>query len=63
MAADSSSPWIIRQRLVIDAGGACHASGYIRAVPKVALGGFLDVTRHLDPVRWPSTDRPIEPTP
>lgn len=25
---------IIRQRLVIDTGGACYASGYIRAVPR-----------------------------
>ena len=47
---------IIRQRLVVDTGGACYASGYIRAVPKVAAGGFLDVTGHLDPVRWPATD-------
>lgn len=47
---------IIRQRLVIDAGGACYASGYIRAVPKVADGGFLDVAGHLNPVRWPAAD-------
>lgn len=47
---------IIRQRLVIDNGGACYASGYIRAVPKVAAGGFLDVTGHLSPVRWPAAD-------
>lgn len=45
---------IIRQRLVVDTGGGCHASGYIRAVPKVAEGGFLDVTGHLNPVRWPA---------
>lgn len=47
---------IIRQRLVIDTGGACHASGYIRTVPKVAEGGFLDVTGHLDPVGCPPGD-------
>lgn len=47
---------IIRQRLVVDIGGACYASGHIRAVPKVAAGGFLDVTGHLDPVRWPAAD-------
>lgn len=29
---------IIRQRLVVDTGGELHASGYIRAVPKVAEG-------------------------
>jgi hypothetical protein len=34
-------------------GGICHASGYIRAVLKVAEGGFLDMTGHLSPVRWP----------
>lgn len=47
---------IINQRLIIDSGGACYASGYIRAVPKVAHGGLLDVTGHLDPVRWPSAN-------
>lgn len=47
---------IIRQRLVIETDGACHASGYIRAVPKVAEGGFLDVTGHLNSVRWPPAD-------
>ncbi|MGO1183943.1 MAG: hypothetical protein ACTMHS_12940 [Micrococcaceae bacterium] len=47
---------IIRQRLIIDTGGACYASGYIRIVPKVAAGGFLDVTGHLNPVRWPPAD-------
>lgn len=47
---------IINQQLVIDSGGTCHASGYIRAVPKVASGGLLDVTGHLDPVRWPAVD-------
>lgn len=47
---------IINQQLVIDSGGVCYASGYIRAVPKVAAGGRLDVTGHLDPVRWPATD-------
>lgn len=47
---------IISKRLVIEPGGACYASGYIRAVPKVAKGGLLDVTGHLDPVRWPPAD-------
>lgn len=47
---------IIRQRLVIEPGGACYASGFIRAVPKVAEGGFLDVTGQLSPVRWPRAD-------
>jgi hypothetical protein len=47
---------IINQRLIVDGGGACYASGYIRAVPKVARGGLLDVTGHLDPVRWPAAD-------
>lgn len=44
---------IIGQRLVVESGGACYASGYIRAVPKVAEGGLLDVTGALNPVRWP----------
>lgn len=47
---------IIGQRLVIESGGACYASGYIRAVPKVAEGGLLDVTGHLNPVRWPEAE-------
>ena len=47
---------IISQRLVVEAGGACYASGYIRAIPKVAEGGFLDVAGHLNPVRWPAAD-------
>lgn len=47
---------IISQRLIIDTGGACYASGYIRAVPRVAGGGCIDVTGHLDPVRWPPAD-------
>lgn len=47
---------IISRRLVIESGGACYASGYIRAVPKVADGGLLDVTGHLNPVRWPAAD-------
>lgn len=47
---------IIRQRLVVESGGACYASGYIRAVPKVAEGGLLDVTGQLSPVRWPEAD-------
>lgn len=47
---------IISQRLVIESGGACYASGYIRTIPKVAEGGFLDVTGHLNPVRWPAVD-------
>lgn len=47
---------IIRQRLIVEAGGACYASGYIRAVPKVAQGGLLDVTGELSPVRWPEAD-------
>lgn len=46
----------IRQRLVIEPGGDCYASGFIRAVPKVAEGGFLDVTGQLSPVRWPAAD-------
>lgn len=47
---------IINQRLIVDSGGACYASGYIRAVPKVASGGLLDVTGHLNPVRWPAVE-------
>lgn len=47
---------IINQRLIIDSGGACYASGHIRAVPKVASGGLLDVTGHLNPVRWPGVE-------
>lgn len=47
---------IINQRLMVDGGGACYASGYIRAIPKVARGGLLDVTGHLDPVRWPAAN-------
>lgn len=47
---------MIRQRLVIESGGACYASGFIRAVPNVAEGGFLDVTGQLSPVRWPPAD-------
>lgn len=47
---------IIRQRLVIESEGACYASGFIRAVPTVAEGGFLDVTGQLSPVRWPLAD-------
>lgn len=47
---------MIRQRLVIDDGGACCASEYIRAIPKVAAGRLLDVTRHFSPVRWPAAD-------
>lgn len=47
---------IIRQRLVVDSGGACYASGYIRAVPNVAEGGLLEVTGELSPVRWPEAD-------
>lgn len=47
---------IISQRLVIESGGACYASGYIRAIPRVAEGGFLDVTGQLSPVRWPEAD-------
>ncbi|GFZ82606.1 hypothetical protein [Nesterenkonia alkaliphila] len=47
---------IISQRLSIESGGACYASGYIRAIPKVAEGGFLDVIGHLNPVRWPAND-------
>lgn len=47
---------IINQRLIVDGGGACYASGYIHAVPKVARGGLLDVTGHLDPVRWPTAN-------
>lgn len=46
----------VRQRLVIESGGAWYASGFIRAVPKIAEGGFLDVTGQLSPVRWPSAD-------
>lgn len=44
---------IIGQRLIIESGGACCASGYVRAVPKVAEGGLLDVTGQLNPIRWP----------
>jgi len=47
---------IITRRLVIDSGGACRASGYIRAVPQVARDGFLDMTGHLDPARWPRAE-------
>ena len=47
---------IIGQRLVVESGGACYASGYIRAVPKVAEGGLLDVTGALNPVRWPEAE-------
>lgn len=47
---------IIGQRLIVELGGTCYASGYIRAVPKVAEGGLLDVTGHLNPVRWPEAE-------
>lgn len=47
---------IISRLLVIESRGACFASGYIRAVPKIADGGLLDVTGHLDPVCWPEAD-------
>jgi hypothetical protein len=40
---------IIRQRLVIDTGGACYVSGYIRADPKGAAGGSFDMTGRLNP--------------
>lgn len=47
---------IINQRLVVDSGGACYASGYVRAVPRVAEGALLDVSGQLDPVRWPPAE-------
>ena len=44
---------IVSQSLVVEPGGSCYATGYVGVVPKVAEGGLLDVSGHLDPARWP----------
>lgn len=44
---------IVSQRLVVEPGGSCYGTGYVGVVPKVAEGGLLDVSGHLDPARWP----------
>lgn len=38
------------------AGGRLYVAGIIRQRLVVDTGGFLDVTGHLDPVRWPAAD-------